>query len=301
MSEICPFFILEPVLSNHQFIRDTFDRIAERYQRHAALEQEVCTRLLERTAFNWRPPMRILDLGCGTGTGSAQLKRTFRKAQVVGLDTSLAMLSQVRRHSSMLRPLKTVCGDIGALPFAARSADMVFSNLASYWCPEPMAMFAEFRRVLRPEGMLLFSTFGPATMKELADAWAGVDAEVELPVFPDLLEIGDALVAAGFSEPVMDREMIALSYPQLDALFDELEATGTSLLVRGWERWKTAREELKQAYVPILKDGKYPLSFEIIYGTAFGPQEGQPMKTPDGDVATFSVDSLRRSRPGKVS
>jgi len=287
-------------LSNHQFIRNRFEQIAGRYEQHAALEQEVCTRLLERTVFNLSSPLQILDLGCGTGTGSVQLKRTFRKAQVVGMDTSLAMLSQVRRKSSMLRPLKAVYGDIGALPFAARSADMVFSNLASYWCPEPMAMFAEFRRVLRPDGMLLFSTFGPATMNELGEAWAGVDEEVELPVFPDLLEIGNALVAAGFREPVMDREMITLNYPQLDALFDELEATGTSLLVHGWERWKTARMELKQAYAPMLRDGKYPLSFEVVYGTAFGPRDGQPMKTPGGDVATFSVDSLRRSRPGKV-
>lgn len=287
-------------MSNHQFIRDRFEQIAGRYEQHAALEQEVCTRLLERTVFNLSSPLQILDLGCGTGTGSAQLKRTFRKAQVVGMDTSLAMLSQVRRKSSMLRPLKAVCGDIGALPFAARSADMVFSNLASYWCPEPMAMFAEFRRVMRPDGMLLFSTFGPATMDELGEAWSGVDEEVELPVFPDLLEIGNALVAAGFREPVMDREMITLNYPQLDALFDELEATGTSLLVHGWERWKTARMELKQAYAPMLRDGKYPLSFEVVYGTAFGPRDGQPMKTPGGDVATFSVDSLRRSRPGKV-
>ena len=285
-------------MSNHQFIRDRFEQIAGRYEQHAALEQEVCTRLLERTVFNLSSPLQILDLGCGTGTGSAQLKRTVRKAQVVGMDTSLAMLSQVRRKSSMLRPLKAVCGDIGALPFAARSADMVFSNLASYWCPEPMAMFAEFRRVMRPDGMLLFSTFGPATMNELGEAWAGVDEEVELPVFPDLLEIGNALVAAGFREPVMDREMITLNYPQLDALFDELEATGTSLLVHGWERWKTARMELKQAYAPMLRDGKYPLSFEVVYGTAFGPRDGQPMKTPGGDVATFSVDSLRRSRPG---
>jgi malonyl-CoA O-methyltransferase len=214
------------------------------------------------------------------------------------MDTSLAMLSKLRGRSSMLRPLKAVCGDIGALPFAVQSTDMVFSNLASYWCPDPMAMFAEFRRVIRPDGMLLFSTLGPATMNELGEVWAGVDEEVEVPVFPDLLEIGNALVAAGFREPVMDREIITLSYPQLDALFDELEATGASLLVRGWDRWKTARAALKQAFAPILKDGKYPLSFEIIYGTAFGPRDGQPMKTPDGDVVTFSVDSLRRTRPG---
>ncbi len=300
MSEIRYFFPMEPELSNHQHIRETFERISDRYEHHAALEQEVCTRLLERTEFSRRPPLQILDLGCGTGAGSTQLKRTFRKAQVISMDTSLAMLSQVRRRSSLLRPLKAVCGDIGALPFAVQSVDIVFSNMASYWCPQPMNMFAEFRRVLRPNGMLLFSTFGPATMTELREVWAGVDERVEMPVFPDLLEIGNALVAAGFREPVMDMEVITLNYPKLDALFEELEATGTSMLVRGWDRWRGARVALQESFAPMLKDKMYPLSFEIIYGTAFGPQDGQPMKTPGGDVATFSVDSLRRSRQGKA-
>lgn len=286
-------------MSNLKSIRETFERIADRYDNHAALEQEVGRRLLERTEFKRLTPTHILDLGCGTGTASAQLKRAFRKAQVTGLDTSMGMLSQLRRRSAMLRPVKAVCGDIGALPFANRSADLVFSNLASYWCPDPMAMFSEFRRVLRPDGLLLFSTLGPGTMAELGKAWSEVNQEVEVPVFPDLLEIGDALMAAGFREPVMDMELITLSYPCLDALLEELEFTGTSQLVRGWDKWSVSKEALEQAYLPLMKEGKYPVSFEIVYGIAFGPQDGQPMKTPGGDVATFSVDALRRSR--KVS
>lgn len=283
-------------MSNLKSIRDTFERIAERYDKHAALEQEVGRRLLERTEFKRQAPLQILDLGCGTGVASVQLKRTFRKAQVTGLDTAMAMLSKLRRRSGRLRPVRAVCGDIGALPFASRSVDMVFSNLASYWCPDPMSMFSEFRRVLKPDGMLLFSTLGPGTLSELENAWSGVNPKVEVPVFPDLLEIGNALMAAGFREPVMDMEMITLSYPRLDALMEELEFTGISQLVRGWDNWSAAKGALEQAYLPLIKDGKYPVSFEIVYGVAFGPQDGQPMKTPGGDVATFSVDALRRSR-----
>ena len=280
-------------MSNLQAIRGAFDEIASRYDEHAALEQEVCDRLLERTSFNRVLPGRILDLGCGTGFGTAKLKRLFRKAQVTGLDTSMAMLTRLQQRSGLLKPLRGVCGDIGALPFASRSADMAVANLASYWSPDPKAMFSEFRRVLRPDGMLLISTLGPATMHELREAWSCVDSEVVMPEFPDLMDIGNALMAAGFSEPVMDMEIITLSYPDLDAMFAELEATGTALLVEGWHRDASA---LKQAYSAFVKDGRYPLSFEIIYGVAFGPQEGQPMKTPGGDVVTFSVDALRRSR-----
>lgn len=283
-------------MSNLQTIRLAFERIAERYDHHAALEQEVCSRLLERTAFNRRAPAQVLDLGCGTGAGSAKLKQIFRKAQVTGLDTSMGMLSRLRRRSGMLKPIRGVCGDIGSLPFATRSADMLFSNLATYWCPDPMAMFSEFRRVLRPDGMLLFSTLGPETLRELKAVWTGVDEQVELPEFPDLMEIGNALMAAGFREPVMDMEVITLSYPDLPSMLEELEATGNALLVRGWDRRLGAESALEQAYSAFGPDGKYPLSFEIIYGVAFGPQDGQPVKTPSGDVATFSVDALRSSR-----
>jgi len=283
-------------LSDPHTIAQGFERIADRYDAHAALEQEVCRRLLERTTFNRREPLQILDLGCATGDGSAQLKRAFKKARIIGLDASTAMLKQLRRRSSLLRPLRGVCGDIAALPFASRSMDMVFSNLAGCWCADPMAMFNEVRRVLRPDGMLLISTLGPETLPELRQAWSGVDPQVELPVFPDLLEIGDALMSAGFREPVMDMEVITLSYPQADALFEELEATGKSMLVRGWERWKSSRQELGAAWQPLLEGGKYPLSFEIVYGIAYGPQDGQPMKTPQGDIATFSIDALRRTQ-----
>jgi len=231
--------------------------------------------------------------------GSAELKQSFRKAQVVSLDTSPAMLSQVRRRSSMLRPLKPVCADLGVLPFSSRSADLVFSNLASFWCADPMAMFTEFRRVLRPDGMLLFSTLGPLTFRELGDAWSAVDDGVEFPGFADILEVGDALTSAGFREPVMDTDRIVLSYSCLETMLDELEATGMSLLVRGWSRDDSLARQLDAAYAQKTDDGKYPLGFEIHYGIAFGPADGQPMKTRDGDVATFSVDAIRRNHRRK--
>jgi malonyl-CoA O-methyltransferase len=274
-------------------IIDTFERISGRYDRHAALEQEVCRRLLERTTFNRRAPARILDLGCGTGQGSAELKRSFRKAQVIALDSSRAMLAQLRRRSTLLRPLKTVCADISALPFSSQSADLVFSNLASFWCADPMAMFSEFRRVLRPDGMLLFSTLAPGTFRELDEAWSGTDSAIEFPDFPDLLEIGDALMAAGFREPVMDTEKIVVSYSRLDSLLDELEATGMSLLVRGWNRSESRITLLDRMYPRLPGEDKLPLSFVINYGVAFGPAEGQPVKTQRGDIATFSVDALK--------
>jgi malonyl-CoA O-methyltransferase len=217
--------------------------------------------------------------------------------QVIGVDVSPAMLAGLRRRSSLLRPLRGVCGDVAALPFPRGSADLLFANLVNFWSPQPAALFDEYRRVLRPDGMLLFTTLGPGTFWQLREAWASVDPEVRVPDFADILEVGDALMTAGFREPVMDREVITLQYPRLAAMAEELEATAVSLLIPGWERWRAQWERLEAAYSPLLTAGRYPLSYEIVYGTAFGPQEGQPRRTAGGDVVTFSVDSLLKSRP----
>lgn len=279
----------------HEIAR-SFDDVARRYDSHAALEQEAGKRLLARTAFKRLEPARILDLGCGTGNCTADLKKAFRKAQVLGLDISGAMLDEARRKAGLRRRFRLLRADMSRLPLSNQSVDMVFANLSTFWAPDPESLFAEIRRILRPEGMFLFTGYGPGTLRQLAEAGTQLDGSIRVPVFPDLLETGDALTAAGFREPVMDTERITLRYSRLDAMLDELQATGTALLVRGWDKWREKQESLEQAWRPSMVEGQYPLSFEIVYGVAFGPPEGQPRRTAEGEVATFSVDSLLKSR-----
>jgi malonyl-CoA O-methyltransferase len=271
--------------------------VATHYERHAALEQEVCRRLLERCDFLRLPPKRILDLGCGPGQGSEALKRRFRKAQVIGLDFAPTMLLQLRRRSRLLKPLLAVCGDIARLPFARASMDMLFSNLANQWSADLSALFDEYRYVLHPDGMLLFATLGPGSLADFTETWAALDASVSVAPLPDLLEVGNALMAAGFREPVMDMERITVDYPDLHALARELEFTGTSMLVQGWGGWKAVEPALERALSARRSDGRLSVTYEIVYGTAFGPPEGQPRRTTAGEVATISVDSLLKSRP----
>ncbi len=272
-----------------------FDRVADVYDGHAALEQEVASRLLERLEYHRVTPQRIIDLGCGTGEASAALKNHFRKAEVIGLDCSHAMLEQLRRRSRLLHRLRAVCADMSALPLADQSSELLFSNLAMQWCPDPVLLFAEFRRVLAPGGMLLFSSLGPDSLGELRSAWAEVDGATQPVQFADILQIGDALMAAGFQQPVMDAERITVNYPDIDSLVRELEATGTAGLLRGSTSLLEVKKLLEESYEPFRVEGRYPLTYEIIYGTAFGPAEGQPRKTPGGDIVTFSVESLKKS------
>jgi malonyl-CoA O-methyltransferase len=290
---------MESPLTEHKAVQLAFDRFAGIYDEHAALEQEVGLRLLERLEFHRLAPQRILDLGCGTGRTSAALKARFRKAQVIGLDSSRMMLAQLQRRSALLRPLRAVCADFAALPLPDRSSELIISNMALQWSTDLEPLFAEIRRVLAPGGMLLFSTLGPASFRELRTALADCDASASGREFADILDVGNALVAAGFQEPVMDAERITLNYPDSRALVTELGATGSALLLNAKHNLAEIVDCLDTAYQRFRVDGRFPVSYEIVYGAAFGPGEGQPRKTAQGDVVTFSVESLRGSRRSK--
>lgn len=284
---------------NTKAARCFFDQAATDYEQYAVLQREITSRLLERVDFRRLEPSLLVDLGCATGAASSALAGQFQDADIISLDWSIGMLSASGQGAGA--NTHKLCADMHLLPLATGSADLVFSNLAISWGRDVPAVFVELRRVMKPGAMLVFTCFGPDTLMELAGAWQEAHAHSPVPGFPDLHDVGDELVRAGFREPVMDAERLVLEYPDVPSLLRELRATGIGVIGDG--ALHTAidslnMKELSEAYRSFCNGDRYPVSFEIIYGTAFAPEEGQPVKTPEGDVATFSVDALR-ARPRK--
>jgi len=280
-------------------VRRAFDRAAPAYDRHAALQQEVESRLLERLEYVRQSPLRILDVGCGTGHASQRLHAQYPAADIIALDWSGAMLKLTRQRSNSLSMPIGLCADMHALPLAAHSMDVVFSNLAIAWTNDLASLFMGLRRVLRPGGMFLFTTFGPDTLCELRNAWSRVDGGPHVHPFTDMHEIGDLMVQTGFAEPVMDMEKLTLEYRDVIGLMRELKATGACNAATGRNPGLTGKEKFAlalEAYDEFRTQGVYPATYEVIYGVAFGPEEGQPFRTPEGETATFSVASLRTAR-----
>ena len=277
-------------------IRSSFDRAASSYDHHAVLQREIESRLLERLEFQRHEPSVILDLGCGTGSASRTLAGQYPQAGVIALDWAPAMLAKVGVCQNPVGGLNTLCADMHSLPLAARSTDLVFSSLALQWSYDIPAVFREFRRIMKTDGMLVFTCFGPDTLHELKQAWRAVDDLPHVNDYPDMHDIGDELLAAGFREPVMDAERVTLEYPDVMSLMRELKGIGAhnvaSQRLHGLTG-KTSLKKMLQAYEPFRRGNRYPASYEVIYGTAFAPRDGQPFKTAEGDVATFSVDALR--------
>jgi malonyl-CoA O-methyltransferase len=256
-------FFLDPRL-----VRRAFDHASDTYDRAAIVQGEIRGRLLERLDLVRLQPAAILDLGAGTGHASRALKRRYPSAQVIAIDLSERMLQESRRQQGWWQRFHPLVADAHKLPIRSASVDLVLSNLMLEWCQDPDAVFAEIRRALRPQGLLMFTTLGPDTLKELRDAWRRADRYTHVHRFIDMHDIGDALVRAGLAEPVMDTERLTITYPSLPALVEELRASGSTNIAHGRARGLTGKRRARE-FRTIGTNGALAISVEAVFGHAW--------------------------------
>ncbi len=265
-----------------RMVRRSFEQAAATYDAAAVLQNEVCRRMLARLDYIKIEPATILDAGSGTGNAVAGLLARHPRARVIALDLALAMARRARARRPWWRGLfersgprlAAVCGDIEQLPLAPACAGMVWSNLAIQWSNEPQRAFAEMHRVLAPGGLLLFSSFGPDTLKELRAAFESVDRHTHVHRFTDMHDVGDMLVACGFADPVMDMEIVTLTYADVRELMRDLKAIGAHNVTRGRPSalaGKSLLAKVVRNYEPARREGRLPATFEVIYGHAWKP------------------------------
>ncbi len=280
-------------------IKRAFNRAATQYDDFAFLQREVGARLFQRLDFMQLAATQIVDLGAGTGFFAEQLEKRFRQARVLLVDYAHGMLAHARsKHTRWFSRAHYVCADAQRLCLADQSVDLIFSNLTLQWCEDLPAVFRECRRILRPEGLLLFTTLGPATLHELRAAWAQVDSRPHVNLFLDMHEVGDALIHGGFASPVLDREDLILTYSDIVPLMRDLKGIGAHNSNEARARGLAGRRTLTAlttAYEAFRRDQLLPATYEIVYGHAWAPT---PRSRPqDGStVATFPFKQLTRRR-----
>ncbi|MEJ2141550.1 MAG: malonyl-ACP O-methyltransferase BioC [Gammaproteobacteria bacterium] len=286
---------------NKNLARLSFEKAATGYDEAAVLQREIGQRLLDRLDYIRFQPQRILDVGAGTGDCSFQLADFYKKSEVIALDFATAMLKQAKQKRSLRQRLssrfKFITADAGVLPLVDNSVDMIFSNLALQWCADLEQVFREFRRVLKPNGMLLFSTFGPDTLKELRECWQQVDNYQHINEFTDLHVVGDAMMKTGFSDPVMDMEMITVTYPDVKSIMRDLKQIGAHNVNSQRAKGLTGKQTLQKlmaSYENYRRESVLPVSHEVIYGHAWVPEEKTAAGSQCG-VQQVSLDELKNT------
>ena len=279
--------------------RRNADRAAPGYAAAARLEQEIGLRMLERLDYVKLAPRRILDAGCGPSPQAAQLTARYPEAQLLALDFSLPMLRAGRPPGGLSGGLPgwlgrlyrrltrapapvPLCADFARIPLAARSCSLLWLNMSLHWASDPAAAIAEFHRVLDLDGLLMFSTLGPDTLRQLRAAFAPAQAAAHVHAFIDMHDLGDMLVAAGFAAPVMDAETLTLTYPGVEGLFADLRGSGQACALAsrarglmGARKWRSVRSALQSG----MREARLPVTIEVVYGHAW---KGAPRRTPEG-------------------
>jgi malonyl-CoA O-methyltransferase len=277
-------------------LRRAFDRAAPTYDAAAVLQAEVRGVLMQRLELTALTPRLIVDAGAGTGHASRALKRRYPRARVIALDWSRGMLRIAARRRSWLRPVDAVCADAHRLPLADGCVDLIVSNFLLPCC-DPDRVFAEFRRVLAPRGLLTFTSLGPDTLRELRAAWGENDTAIHVHRFIDMHDLGDALVRAGFAAPVLDVERYTVNYAAVGGLLSDLKATGARNAAAGRRRGLTGTHRfraMQAAYEIFRGNGVLPATCEVVFGQAWAPAAGARRRAADSGDAVMSLDEVRR-------
>jgi len=281
-------------------VRKSFSRAAATYDASAVLQERVRAELLDRLDALRMEPGVAVDLGAGTGQAAIALKRRYPRSRVIAMDIALGMLQQAKRRQTLLRRFDRVAADAARLPLQDASADMVFSSLMLQWCNDPDQVLRECRRVLRPGGVLHFSTLGPDTLIELRKSWQVADpAHAHVSRFIDMHDLGDALGRAGFAEPVLDVERYTLKYDDARDLMRDLKAIGAHNATAGRARGLTGKQTLARmlaAYEGFRRDGKLPATYEVVFAQAWCPTGPVSSRGQPRGEAVVPLSQLRRHR-----
>jgi len=267
-------------------VRKHFDQAAEHYDAHAVVQREIADRLLDHLEGLKLDPQVVVDVGCGTGYCTRVLKKLYPSAEVTGIDLAPAMVRQAHRQRRWFgRNPQYRVGDAQELQLQDDSVDLLVSNLAIQWC-DPDRVFAEFARVLKPGGLLLFSSFGPDTLMELRRAWAAVDQRQHVHSFIDMHDLGDALVRNGLASPVLDVDVLVLTYKTVGDIIRDLKGIGAQNLAPERPRGlmgKSTFKAFREAYESQANGDSLKVTYEAVFGHAWAPHA----KTSGETVISF--------------
>lgn len=225
------------------------------YTEAAVVAREANDEMFERLGWMTLKPKVIIDLGCGVGESTAALRERYSEAVVIGVDHSEDMLA--------VGKAERVCADAFSLPLASQSVDLIYANFLFPWCVDIKKLLRECKRVLRTDGVLMFSALGLDTFKEWNSEF--------IPCLIDMHDLGDLLLQEKFADPVLDVNYYTAEYKEKQKLVNELQASGMIASA------DVVTETLQ-------------LTYEVIFAHAFAPKVS---KTVDGEVR-IPISQIKR-------
>jgi malonyl-CoA O-methyltransferase len=269
------------------------------------LHQEVARRMAQRLPVIRQAPEHWVDWWGFTGGGAPAVAAVWPQARRSVVEPTEALVERSRQAlrapwwawGQRRRDAAQQVGLASDLP--AGAAQMLWANLVLHSAPDPAALLAQWRDALAVDGFLMFSTFGPDTLRELRAVYAACGWASPHPPYADMHDLGDLLVHQGFADPVMDQEQLQLTWSSPQAMLAELRGLGGHVGAQRFAGCRTPRwrDRLLAALAERADpQGRIRMSFELVYGHAYKPAP----RPGRGDPVTVSLDALRATLPGRV-
>lgn len=278
-------------------IQRAFNRFATQYDWAAKIQYEIGLQLLSRLDYIKITPKTILDLGCGSGKLTQHIKKRYPKACIIGVDFAFNMLLESKKKQGLFKKWSLCQADMHNLPFASNTFDLVIANQTIHWAHSISKVLTEIHRIMAPNACLMFSTLGPDTFSELKQAWQAADQYGHTNVFHDLHDLGDQLLEHHFADPVVDADFMAVHYASCQSLLQSLKAQGVRNINPQRNTGLTGKKAFRafeNAYAKLItQDGKYPLTYEVVFGHAW---RGNVLQRQEGSEIFISIDALRTTR-----
>ena len=276
---------------NKQNVKTAFGNAVSTYDESAIVQSEILKRLIFKLKSISVKVDALLDLGSGTGSAQSELQHLYGNDNYYSLDIALPML-QFAIKNSKFELHTSVCGDAEALPYKANVFDLVFSASTLQWCNDIASVFADCLRTLRPQGLFIFSLFGPDTLRELRHSFAQVDSYPRVKNFADMHLLGDLLLQTGFSSPVMEAEKLTVEYQDPMQLLRDLKATGATNKLQSRSRGLLTKRQIDTMLNEYRKfqlpNGTYPATYEVVYGHAWKIESVPAPNRDEWQPITFS-------------
>ena len=265
-------------------VRASFNDAAGHYEEFDFLQREISSRVFDRLEDIVVKPTIIANLGSGTGRNSKALEKRFKRSKIVNIDLAEQMLLSAKKTTRrFFKRQYFVCGDIEHNPLCSGSVDLAFSNLALQWCPNLGRAFSEVSSMLRPGGLFIFSTLGPDTLKELREVFSTQSDFPHVSTFLDMHDVGDILSSSGFTDPVMESDVITIKYSQPIDLLRDLKGLGASNADADRRKSLTGASRMRRVlklYDALRENGKVPATYEVIFGHAWAVKRNNVNEFP---------------------
>ncbi len=251
-------------------VRQSFASAAKSYDGLAALQRKVGLELLNDLS-GISAHKCIVDIGCGTGFLTKELLKNLSITNIIAVDIALSMVEHTKDKLAGYDNISYLCADAEFLPLQENSVEKIISNLALQWCTNLADVFDGFNNVLKQQGQLCFSTFGPTTLQELKQAWAVVDSYSHVNHFYSAEQILVFLRQAGFVDIQIQTKQYQSNYLTVMELMHELKGIGAHNVLAGRNRKTTRKSDLHKMISEYEKktiNGLIPATYEIIFITA---------------------------------